>query len=119
MSKFTVNGKEYTGRELDFEFLLHLEKNDVPLSNISGMSAATAFFTYCTGMSEKAATKEITAHVISNNGEFPTELIEVYLKYLEESDFFLALSRKGQQSEEETATEEPAETPKKRTSKKA
>ena len=119
MSKFTVNGKEYIGKDLDFLFLLHLEENGVPSSDITSMSAVNAFFTYCTGMTKENAAREISAHVISSNGEFPTELINTYFKYLEESDFFLALSRKGQQSEEETATEEPAEAPKKRTSKKA
>ena len=119
MNKFKVNGKEYLGRELDFLFLLHLEESGVSSSNLTSMSAINAFFTYCSGLDKESAAKEITNHVMANDGEFPTELIETYNKSLEESGFFLALSRKGQQSEEETATEEPAEAPKKRTSKKA
>ena len=119
MSKFKVNGKEYEGRDLDFLFLLHLDKSGVSSGDLSSMSAINAFLSFCSGMSEEQAADEITAHVINNDGEFPTELIETYNKYLEESGFFLALSRRGQQSEEETETEKPEEAPKKRTSKKA
>lgn len=126
MSKFEVNGKEYESQELDFLFLLKLDEDNVNTADIYGMSAINSYFSFCSGLTKVQAAKEISAHVIANNGEFPKSLIDNYNTALEESGFFLALSQEGEQTEQTTETEESAEssaekeevaTPKKRTKK--
>lgn len=118
MATFTVNGKEYTApKELDFEYLAVLEDFGVNLDNLSGLSATRAFLAFVGGMSKEQASKEISAHVIANNGEFPTEMSQIAAKLIEESDFFQALIHRNDKTEEEMATETEEETPEKKSKK--
>lgn len=119
MDKFEVNGKEYRAVDLDFYFLAYLNKCGVQESNITSMAAIGCFLSYCSGMSEKEASDEISQHVINNKGEFPQDLINVYQKTLAESGFFRAILDRTNQTGQETEEENTEETPKKRTTKKS
>ena len=113
---FTVNGKKYKAVDVDFLFLVHLDKCGVDMNAITSVAAVNAYFMYCTGMNEVQAAKEITEHVIANK-EFPSELMNTYLEVIGESGFFRALMGADETSEtEEESTSETA--PKKKTARK-
>lgn len=112
MDKFTINGKTYFAKELDFEYLVMLDKHDVKVNNVTGLAAINCFLCYCSGMDESIAAKEISQHVIK--GGKLTDVVEIYANKLSESDFFRALM---EQTEDETT--EVEEKPQKATKKKA
>jgi len=104
MSKFTVNGKTYFTKELTFEYLVALDKNDIKVTNVTGIAAVNCFFMYCSGLSEEEASKEITNHVI--NGGKLDDIIEAYSEALNESGFFRSLMEQAAERQEKV---EPAE----------
>jgi hypothetical protein len=108
MEKFTVNGKEYYTQDLNFEFLVMLDKNDIKVTNILGLAAVNCFLAYCGRFDEKTASKEITEHIM--NGGKLDELTEIYGKALEESGFFRALLG-NDESEPETSGKDTTEAP--------
>lgn len=115
--RFSVNGKTYNAEEIDFYFMAYLDKCGVDSTNIMGPAAMNCFFSYCSGLDERQAAKEITEHTINNKGKMPEELIETYRKLLEESGFFRALLQESEQEtaeEEEPVTEEASKTKRKR-----
>lgn len=120
MTVFTVNGEQYRAKDLDFNFMAYLDKCGVETTNVLGPAAITCFFSFCSGLSEEKAGKEISNHVIANHGEMPNELIDVYKSMLSESDFFRALTERAeeQNSKEKEPSNTEADT-KKRTKKTA
>lgn len=89
MEKFTVNGKTYFAKDLNFEYLVELDKHDIKVANITGAAAINCFFAYCSGMDEKQASDEISQHII--NGGSLDDIVGAYAKALEDSGFFRAL----------------------------
>lgn len=114
MEKFEVNGKTYFARDLDFEFLVTLDKNGVSVDKIAGLAAVNCFLAYCGRMPEEKASKEISEHMI--NGGTLDAIIEVYTKCLQESDFFRAVLGRVENEQTETAEDngETQETTRKR-----
>lgn len=117
MEKFEVNGKTYFARDLDFEFLVTLDKNGVSMEKIGGLAAVNCFLAFCGRMSEDKASKEITGHMI--NGGTLDGIVEIYTKCLQESDFFRAILGRVENEQTETAEDngETQETPRKRSKK--
>lgn len=117
MEKFEVNGKTYFARDLDFEFLVNLDKNGVSMEKIGGLAAVNCFLAFCGRMSEDKASKEITDHMI--NGGTLDGIVEIYTKCLQESDFFRAILGRVENEQTETAEDngETQETPRKRNKK--
>lgn len=111
MEKFTINGKVYFAKELDFEYLVMLDKNGVSVSNVTGVAAINCFLAYCSGMDETRAAKEISQHVI--NGGKLGDVVEIYAKKLEESDFFRALMEQTTEPQEEVEAK-PTKAPKRK-----
>lgn len=105
LHRFSVNGKTYYGKEINFYFMAYLDKCGVSAENISGPAAINCYFAYCSGLTEMGAADEITQHTINNNGKLPEELINTYKTELEESGFFRSLSTVEQTAEEETEQE--------------
>ncbi len=102
----TINGKKYTAKELDFNFLCILGEQGIEISEISKKILPTmrAYVAYCMNTDMDIAGSEINNHII-NGGSFE-ELADIFNEKAEESDFFRALQK---------ATTE--ESPKKRTKK--
>ena len=111
MEKFTLNGKVYYAKDLDFAYLVELDKNGISMENMTGVAALNCFVAFCTGKTAKDASNEISLHII--NGGDMEELTTAYIKKIEESDFFRAILGRNQESETETETV-TEKTPKKR-----
>ena len=119
MEMFTVNGKSYQAKDVSFDYLVFLDINHIQVNDISGLAAINAFFAFCTGLSMKKASDEITSHVINNNGQMPQELIDVYGKMPNDSDFFRALLQGDEKTEDEMdETNAESSSKKKRVAKK-
>ena len=99
MKRFKVNGKEYVGKELDFNAVCDLEDMGVELSNAgkAPMSMIRGYLAFCGNMSAEEAGREIQAHIMAGN-KFD-EISLVMQEQMETSDFFRSLS---QTEEEET-----------------
>ena len=91
MEKFIINDKAYFARELNFEYLVELDKRGIDVKHITGLAAVNCFFAFCSGMDETTAADEITKHIIK--GGNLDEIIEVYGKKINDSDFFRALNK--------------------------
>lgn len=110
MEKFTVNGKAYFVKDLDFEYLVELDKHDIKVTNITGMAAVNCFFAYCSGMDEKQASDEISKHII--NGGTLEDIVGAYAKALEDSGFFRALMEQTKKEQEKVESSAPKATKK-------
>lgn len=98
MEKFTVNGKTYFVKELDFEYLVELDKHDIKVTNVTGAAAINCFVSYCSGMDESQASKEISQHIV--NGGSLDDIVGAYAKALEDSGFFRALMEQAKKEPE-------------------
>jgi hypothetical protein len=110
MNTFTVNGKTYQAAELNMLFLTFLNKHHIDNDLIDGIAATACYLAFCSGMSEVQANNEISEHVIKNEGEFPTELIESYRQAIEDSGFFRALAKRGEKAEQTNSEAETSNT---------
>lgn len=110
MKTFTINGKEYKTKELDFNAMCDMEDAGVSLMDADGknMSLIRAYFAVCCGKGKDFAGREIQQHMI-NGGNFD-EISEAFKDAMENSDFFRAL---GAKAETEAATGEKSANEKK------
>lgn len=106
--KFTINGKTYESKEFDFNLVCDLEEIgiNVDLIRKKPMATVRAYFALCANEDVAFAGKEIQEHVLGGNNI--EELMEVMNENMEQSDFFLALSK-----DEETETQQSKEKEKK------
>jgi hypothetical protein len=104
MNRFTVNGTVYTAKPFDFNMIADLEDCGVSMEKMQDkpMSMVRAYFSLCSNKSREKAGKEIEEHIIGG-GKFD-EIIQAMSKEMEESGFFLALSKN--KTEEDTAEPE-------------
>jgi len=118
MENFVINGTTYRARDIDFGFLVELDKAGVDLDNIMGVAAINCYLTYCSGMNEQQAANEITQHIIK--GGSMDDLGKTYGQKVAESDFFRTLMGTAQnQGTEEKSEPDSKETTKKKTTKKS
>lgn len=98
MKTFTLNGKVYEAKELDFNMICDLEAKGLSLEEIESkpMSMMREYVAFCMGVDEKVAGKEIEGHMISG-GNFG-DIASVMSGAMEDSGFFQALS-KGTETE--------------------
>ena len=108
----TINGRVYQAKEFDFNFLCKLGEAGIDVTDIGKkiLPSLRCYIAYCMGVDDEIAGDEFNKHVIANGGGFD-ELIEVFNKKAEESDFFRAISNT-------TTQENPATTSKKKNTKK-
>lgn len=113
MKTFTINGKEYKSKMIDFNLVCDLEDMGVSIVNIDGkdMSLIRGYFGLCAGLTKEKAGKEIEAH-LTNGGKFD-ELMELIKFEMENSDFFRNLKKTAETEDAENQTEESKETDKK------
>lgn len=111
MEKFTLNGKVYQAKEIDFNYICMLEVEGIEFSRIGKgfLNMIKVYAAYCMGVEAEEAGEEINKHIM--NGGKLTELTEIVSEKIETSDFFRAMA-------ETENTEETSETPKKTRAKK-
>ena len=109
MKYFTLNGKEYKSKELDYNTACDLEDMGVSLemANTRPMSMVRAYFACCADISKEAAGKEIEAHIVA--GGKLDDVIEV-----ESSSFFRALNKTAETEDAENTSEQGKEEKKER-----
>jgi N-glycosylase/DNA lyase len=113
MIQFTINKKVYyVEKELDFKYLVMLDKNGIKVTNVAGLAAVNCFLAYVSGMPEEIAANEISQHVI--NGGKLDDIVNAYAKALEESGFFRALMEQAEERQAEVEQTETEVTSKKR-----
>lgn len=93
MKYFTLNGKEYKSKELDYNTACDLEDMGVSLemANTRPMSMVRAYFACCADISKEAAGKEIEAHIVA--GGKLDDVIDIMTEEVENSSFFALSTR--------------------------
>ena len=96
MDNFTINGRVYQARELDFNFVCFLGENGIELKDIGSkiIPSIRCYIAYCMGVDVYVAGEEFQKHIVANNGDFD-EVMNIFSKKAEESDFFQALAKKN------------------------
>lgn len=113
MKKFTINSKTYyMQKELDFEYLVALDKKGISVQNMAGVAAINCFLAYVGKMEEEQAAKEISQHII--NGGKLDDIVNVYVEALNESGFFRTLMEQTEKGPKEVEQTEEEVTPKKK-----
>lgn len=104
MKTFTINGKSYKAKELDFNGMCELEDFGVSMTDVSGknLSLVRAYFAFCSGKSAENAGKEIQAHMLG--GGKLDELAEIMKDAIDNSDFFRALAENAEKEAAEIKT---------------
>ena len=113
MDVFTINEKTYQARDIDFAFLVRMDKAGVPIENISGIAALNLYLSYCAGISEEQASNEISQHFIK--GGNLDGIGQAYGEKMTESDFFRSITGA---TATEPETEKDDSKPTKKTTKK-
>ena len=108
VNKFTVNGKTYLARELDFNAVCEFDKMGISISNIGStvFASSRAYLALCSGHDESWAGNEIQEHVLG--GGDLSEVLESFSTSLTESGFFRAISdnaKKKSETQKETTQE--------------
>lgn len=114
MKTFDVNGKQYKGKEFDFNLVCDLEDMGVTLEDMQkkNLSLIRGYFGLCAGLDREKAGSELQAHLIS--GKKFESLTDVMSDEMEKSDFFRALSKTAETEDAEVETEKnPKAEPKK------
>lgn len=103
MKTFEINGKQYKGKEFDFNLVCDLEDMGVSLDDMQkkNLSLIRGYFGLCAGLDAERAGTELQAHLIS--GKKFESLTDVMSEAMEKSDFFRALQKTAET--EDTAVE--------------
>lgn len=109
MKTFEVNGKQYKGKEFDFNLVCDLEDMGVSLDDMQkkNLSLIRAYFGLCAGLDAERAGAELQKHLIS--GKKFESITDVMSEELEKSDFFRALQKTAETEDAEVETEEKQE----------
>ena len=92
---FTVNGKEYTAKEMDFNFMCELEERGVSIETLDKMpmKIAREYLAVTAGRTSEWAGREIEAHIIG--GGDITAIYDIITESMETSGFFQALTNQN------------------------
>lgn len=95
MTTFTINGREYKAKEMDFNFMCLLDDEGVAIDEIDTktIKILRTYFAYCSGLKPEEAGRELNDHVISG-GTFDG-LADAMYKSGENSAFLNALAGKS------------------------
>lgn len=106
MKTFTINGKEYKSKMIDFNLVCDLEDMGISLEQAGEkpMSMVRAYFGMCAGKGKEYAGKELEAHIIGG-GKFD-DIMNAMSDEMEKSDFFRNLSKTAEEEVTENATAE-------------
>lgn len=99
MNTFTVNKKKYVAKEFDFGMMCDLEDMGYTLADIANKptSMVRTYFAICAGIDKEQANAELQKLIIDGGdlGAIATAMEKEMLS----SDFFTALTKKGQKTE--------------------
>lgn len=93
MSDFIhLNGRSIKAADVDFNFVAMLGENNINLSEIGRkpIPSIRVYVAHCTGLDVDTAGEIINQHII--NGGNLADLMSVFSKKCDESDFFRAIS---------------------------
>lgn len=109
MRTFTVNGKEYKAKPIEFDTVCDLEDMGVSVVDAEkkSFSLARAYFAICAGKGNDFAEQEIQKHVVS--GGNLKDIFDVLNAEMERSDFFRAIRESQEENIAEGTEEETAE----------
>ena len=95
MTTFTINGKEYKAKEMDFNFMCLLDDEGVSLDEIDTKTIKflRAYFSYCSGLKSETAGQELNMHMI--NGGNLDGLSTAMFEAGEKSAFLQALTNRA------------------------
>lgn len=96
MNKFIINGVSYPAKPFSFNLICDLEEKGISMEEMrkKPTSTARAYFALCANFDDERAGSEIEKHLIAGNDL--TDLINAMSKAMNESDFFLALSKNAE-----------------------
>lgn len=114
MKTFEVNGKQYKGKEFDFNLVCDLEDMGVTLDDMQkkNLSLIRGYFGLCAGLDRDEAGAELQAHII--NGKKFESLTDALSEAMEKSDFFRALQKTEETEDATVETTKETETEKKK-----
>lgn len=106
MATFTVNGKSYKTKEIDFNGMCDLEDMGVSVTNMreKSLSLVRAYVAFCANISPEEAGKEIAAHM-KNGGKLDSAM-ELAFDALKNSDFFQSVEKTAEAENAENQTAE-------------
>ncbi len=101
---FTVNGITYVAKPFNFNLICDLEDAGVNIEDMGKkpMTVIRAYIAACMNGTVEEAGSQMELHIVSG-GDF-SGVSDAMQKEMEESDFFLALSKRTQ-TDSQTATE--------------
>lgn len=93
MKTFTLNGKTYTAKEIDFNMICDLEEQGISLEDIEKkpMSMIRTYIAICMNATKEYAGKQMEEHFI--NGGKLDDVATVMGEAMETSGFFQALNK--------------------------
>lgn len=108
MEKIKVNGKVYPAKEIDFNFMCLLEVEGVQATRLNKniFNTVKCYVEYCMGVDGETAGAEINQHII--NGGTLNDITDIFSKKAEESDFFQALSKTSDETEDSAKDQKDA-----------
>ena len=111
MERFTLNGRVYQAKEIDFNYICMLEVEGIEFQKMGKgfLNMIKIYVAYCMDADPEVAGEEINQHI--KNGGKLSEITDVLSEKIETSDFFRAMA-------ETTDSEEVTETPRKGRPKK-
>lgn len=106
MKTFTINGKEYKSKMIDFNLVCDLEDMGVSITDgdMKNMSLIRGYFGLCAGLSREKAGREMQEHF--KNGGKLEEFSDVLKYEFENSEFFQSLRKGAEEENTENPTEE-------------
>lgn len=107
--RFTLNGKVYQAKEIDFNYICMLEVEGIEFKKMGKgfMNMLKVYVAYCMDVDTEVAGEEINQHII-NGGNF-TEITEVLSEKMETSGFFLAMGETKDTQKTSATTKEKEE----------
>ena len=106
MMIFGINGKSYTAKEFDYNFVCDISDMGIDIDNCMSnpFSMCRVYLALCGSITLEQAGKELEKHILS--GKDLSELQDIITKKMEESDFFLHITGVAQKKLEEKIAEE-------------
>lgn len=105
MKTFTINGKEYKSKMVDFNLICDLEDMGISImdGDMKNMSIIRGYFGLCAGLNREKAGIEIQEHF--KNGGNLEEFSKILSNEFENSEFFQSLRERAEEKDTENPTE--------------
>ena len=106
MEYIKINGRSVRAADVDFNFVASLAENGIQLNEMGKKMIPTVrvYVAHCMNMDVETAGDMIQAHIV--NGGSMADIVSVFSKKCEESDFFRAISESTAESLEQSEVKE-------------